>query len=210
MLVRVVCAAAIALAPAAPALALGAMPAPSAAASAHCPEMALVHVQSLPASAWAPVDFPAGAEQALRARAGDAHPIAGPSVHMFRQDRSGDHTVSVIAERTGGGWTLWVADSRDGKATARKVALSGNYARTLDRILADACFWAEPTDLSAASADAPCVDATEMHLEAIVPEGRRSAAQHCSPIRPDRRGRRPAGLWRRRRLRRPGGRLAIN
>jgi hypothetical protein len=181
MLVRVVCAVALILGPVAPAYAAGAMPAPSAAASAHCPEMAMVHVEALPASAWAPVDYPAAAEDALRVKAGDAHPTAEPNVHVFRQDQSDGRTVSVVAEKSGSGWTLFVADRRGGIVTARKVALRADRARTLDRILADACFWAEPTDLSTQPADAACPDAMEVHVEALAPEGRRSAVQHCSP-----------------------------
>jgi hypothetical protein len=181
MLVRVVCAVALILGPVAPAYAAGAMPAPSAAASAHCPEMASLHVDQLPAAAWAPVDYPAGAEAALRAKAGDAHPITGPSVHVFRQDQTDGRTVSVVAEKSGTGWTLWVADTRGGTAKAHKVALRADRAHTLDRILADACFWAEPTDFSTQPADAACPDAMEVHVEALVREGRRSAVQHCSP-----------------------------
>ncbi|HEY3811722.1 MAG TPA: hypothetical protein VGL66_00730 [Caulobacteraceae bacterium] len=181
MLVRVVCAAALVLAPVAPAYAGGVMPGPSATVSAHCPEMAMVHVDSLPASAWAPVDYPAASEDALRAAAGDSHPIAGPSVHVFRTDASDGRAVSVIAEKTGGAWKLSVADSRGGKAISRKVTLRPDRAHNLDVILADACFWAEPTDLSTQPSDAACPEAIEMHLEALVPQGRRSAAQHCSP-----------------------------
>ena len=180
MLVRVVCAVALILGPVAPAYAGGPMPTPSAAGSAHCPEMVLVHVDSLPATAWAPVDYPAGAEAALRAKAGDAHPIAGPSVHVFRQEQADGRAVSVVAEKSGNGWTLWVADSR--AAAAHKVALRPDLARNLNQILADACFWAEPTDLSTQPADAACLDAMEIHVEALVREGSRSAVQHCSPV----------------------------
>ena len=182
MLVRVVCAALLALGPVfsmigAPVFA--AMPAPSAAASAHCPEMALVHVDRLPASAWAPVAYPEATEDALRAKAGALHPIAGPSVHVFREDSDG-RVASVIAEKAGGRWILWVADSRDGKVSARRVEMRD--AHQFEGVLADACFWAEPTEISGAPADATCVDATEIHLEAILPQGHRSAVQHCSAV----------------------------
>ncbi len=178
MLVRVVCAAVLVLGPSARAYAAGAMPAPSAAASAHCPEMVLVHVDRLPASAWAAVDYPTDAENALREKSGDAHLISAASVHVFRQDATG--TVSVVAEKAGGGWTLWVADGRGGKLSSRKAVLRNS--RELDRILADACFWAEPTDLSSATADATCSDPMDIHFEAIVPQGRRVAVQSCSPV----------------------------
>jgi hypothetical protein len=183
MFVRIVCIAALATGPlAAPAFAAEAMPAPSAAASAHCAEMAAVHVEALPASAWAAVAYPDGDEQALRAKGADEHPAKAPSVRVFRRDGDGSATSSIVAERGSGGWTLWVTIDRGGKITSRKTKLNADRARNLNTILGDACFYAEPADLSSERDQSACVDAIEFHMEAVTEKGRRSAVQRCSPL----------------------------
>jgi len=171
----------LALGPGAPP-AFAAMPAPSAAASAHCPEIASVHVDQLPASAWAPVAYPDKDEAALRARGKDQHAPKGPSLRVFRRDLTDPATYSVVAERTGGTWTLAVTEEKNGIVASRRATLNPDRARNLNRILADACFWAEPTEVSSTTAEAACIDAMDLWLEAVTPDGRRIAVQHCSPV----------------------------
>jgi hypothetical protein len=180
MLVRVATACAVALAPfAAPVASAETMPAPSAAASAHCPQMASVHVDKLPASAWAPVTFPDDQEKALRARGTDQHAPSPPSVRVFRHDPQDNHLASVVGEKTGGGWMLWTTEDKGGQVISRKDRLNPDRSRRLDAILADACFWAEPTELATQS-DAACLGAMDVWIEAVTPNGRRVALQHCS------------------------------
>jgi hypothetical protein len=172
---------AIALTPfASPAFAAGAMPAPSAAASAHCKEMASAGVDKLPASAWAPVAYPDADEAALRGKGKDQHAPKAPYIRVLRRDVEDGHLSSVVAEKNGGGWTLYVTKDAGGAVTSSKVSLNSDRTRNLNAILADACFWAEPTELGGASDTSTCVDAMEIHLEAVMGADRRSAAQHCS------------------------------
>ncbi len=184
MLIRIVSlvsASAMVLAPlASPAFAAGAMPTPSAAASAHCTEMAQAGVDKLPPSAWAPVAYPNADEAALRAKGSDQHAPKAPYLRVMRRDVDDGHLSSVVAEKSGGGWTLFVTRDDGGKVTSSKVTLNSDRSRNLNAILADACFWAEPTELGGDAGAATCVGAMEIHLEAMVGPDRRSAVQHCS------------------------------
>jgi hypothetical protein len=180
MVVRLVCVAALVASGFAPApLALAAAPAPVAAA--QCPEMASLHPATLPASAWAKVDFPSDQEQALRAKAHLEGPAKPPSLRVFRIDPQDNHRVSVLAERTGGGWTLSTVDEKDGKVSSRRDHLRADRATNLDRILADKCFYGEPNEFSSETAEAKCLGAMDLYIEAVVGERRRTAIQHCSP-----------------------------
>ena len=181
MLVRVVCAAAVAASGFAPAPIAFAASGAMAKTDAPCPETVALHPATLPATAWADVAFPKDEEQELRAKANLSGAVTPPSLRVYRVDPQDHHRVSVVAEKSGSGWTLSTVEEKGGKVTSRKDKLRPDRAAALNRILADDCFYDEPTDYNSQGAEATCMDAVDFYLEAVGEKRHRTAIQRCAP-----------------------------
>ena len=114
-------------------------------------------------------------------RPGLAGPATPPSLRVYRVDPQDNHRVSVVAEKAGGGWTLSTVEEKDGKITSRKDRLRPDRAANLDRIVTGACFYTEPTELSSETAEAKCLGAMDLYVEAV---NGASAARPSSIARP--------------------------
>jgi hypothetical protein len=167
------------------------MPAPSAAAAAGCKMLEDVPLGNLPPKAWAPdIAYPDARDQALRARANAVQALRTPGVRLFLVDSDASREASIVAERGAGGWTLYAVDSKGASPESplklKTVRLAPERAKRIDRALADRCFWAEPTDLSAADfgrdSSASCVGGVDFYLEAVTERGRRTEVRRCTAV----------------------------